>query len=87
MNAITGGKSYDFIKSAIAVIMTAAFVGGCSQSVKDDDLATGLDYDNDSKNIRTLGFRGIRGARFCELFFIKVKGDMNELQRSIIQPC
>lgn len=69
-----------FFKSAFAAIMTATFLSGCSQSVKDDDLATGLEYETDSEKIHTLEFRGIRGARFCELFFIKVKGDMNELQ-------
>ena len=68
-----------FIKSAFAIIMTVAMVSGCSKSVKDDDLATGIDYESDSTNIRTMTFEDTRGARFCELFFIKVKGDMKEL--------
>ena len=62
------------VKTSFAIIMAAVFVSGCSQSVK-DDLATGIDYETDSENIRTLEFREIRNARFCELFFIKVKGD------------
>jgi hypothetical protein len=45
-----------------------------------EEVATGIDYEKDSENIRTLTFDDIRGARFCELFFIKVKGDMKELQ-------
>lgn len=41
--------------------------------------ATGIDYEKDNANIRTMTFDDTRGARFCELFFIKLKGDMKEL--------
>jgi hypothetical protein len=41
--------------------------------------ATGINYEKDSTNIRTLTFNNVRNARFCELFFIKLKGDMKEL--------
>ena len=44
-----------------------------------DQLATGIDYEKDSANPRTLTFDNTRDNRFCELFFIKVKGDMKEL--------
>jgi len=59
----------------------AAFVAVLNPaSAMADQLATGVNYEKDSTNIRTLTFDDIRGARFCELFFIKVKGDMKELQ-------
>ena len=42
-----------FVKSISAIIIAAAFVSGCSQYVKEDDLATGLVYETDSANIHT----------------------------------
>ena len=48
-------------------------------SAGEDQVATGIEYEKDSTNIRTMNFDNARGARFCELFFIKVKGDMKEL--------
>jgi outer membrane murein-binding lipoprotein Lpp len=48
------------VKSALAVILATAIVSGCSQSVKEDDVATGLDYETDSTKIRTLTFDDVR---------------------------
>ena len=74
-----GERTMTYVKSIFAIIVTAAYVSGYSQAVIADELATGINYEADSENIRTLEFRDIRGSRFCELFFIKVKDDMKEL--------
>lgn len=79
MQALNENKAKRILKVAGAALMATTFLTGCSQSVKDDPVATGIDYETDSTNIRTLTFDDARGDRFCELFFIKVKGDMKEL--------
>ena len=48
-------------------------------SAGEEQVATGIEYEKDSTNIRTMTFDNARGSRFCELFFIEVKGDMKEL--------
>lgn len=64
--------------------LTLAFVIGgilfaCSEDAEKEQLVTGIDYEKDAANLRTLVFDNTRGARFCELFFIKLKGDLKDL--------
>lgn len=76
----TINKPYNIakLKLATAVFMALALFTG-SVSADKEQLATGIAYEKDSANLRTLVFDNTRGARFCELFFIKLKGDMKEL--------
>lgn len=84
----------EMVKSMGALFLGVSILSGCSGSESPDvavtadtdfkteapQATTGIDYEQDSANPRTLVFDNTRDARFCELFFIKVKGDMNELQ-------
>jgi hypothetical protein len=66
-------------KTAVVCSLAGFVAFLTSASTVAEEVATGINYEKDSTNIRTLTFDKVRNARFCELFFIKVKGDMKEL--------
>jgi hypothetical protein len=62
INAQQATKLFKFA-GAFTVAGFAAFL--VSTNTLAEQVATGIDYEKDSENIRTLTFDNVRNARFC----------------------
>lgn len=67
------------LRVMIAALAAMVFMTGCNQQVQQERVATGLDYETDGTETHVNTYDDLRDARFCEIFFIKTKGDMYEL--------
>lgn len=72
-------KACKFLTGMGAVVFSALAAGLAPAGALAEQAATGIDYENDSANPHVLAFDNMRDVRFCEIFFIKVKGEMKEL--------
>ncbi|VGO12458.1 hypothetical protein PDESU_01011 [Pontiella desulfatans] len=75
-------KRTQYMITGLALTGLMAF-SGCKSTGADIDVPkkgpADLDYEADGAKAVNIPIKNLRDARFCELFFIRVKGDQNEL--------
>ena len=64
---------------ASAALIAAISTGIATPSAVAAQPSAGINYKQDADTTITKTFNDMRDVRFCEIFFIKVRGDMNEL--------
>lgn len=66
-------------KLIVSVVTAGALASASSVPAAQERVATGLDYETDGTETHVTTNEPLRNLRFCEIFFIKVKDEVNEL--------
>jgi hypothetical protein len=78
-------KTKKIITAGLLVATGVLMIAGCKRAEAKKEAAipkkgeADLNYEQDGDNAVTLHMTDLRDARFCEIFFIKNQGEMNEL--------